>query len=72
MPGSAARVSVTIATVGDWSSPTIKSLSLLSRLALRTAASKLGDPGPPMQIMLIERGLAAYLKVNPEGSGWSG
>jgi hypothetical protein len=46
---------ITIAIVGDWTGPTIKSLSLLSRLALRTAAQKLGDLGYLVRFMLIER-----------------
>ena len=55
MPGSASRVPVIIVLVGDWTGPTIKSLSLLCRLALRTAVQRLSDLGYPVQIMLIER-----------------
>jgi uncharacterized protein (TIGR04141 family) len=55
MPGSASRVPVTIAVIGEWRKPTIKSLSLLCRLALRTALQRLGDLGYPAQIMLVER-----------------
>jgi uncharacterized protein (TIGR04141 family) len=55
MPGSASRVPVTIVIVGDWTSPTIKSLSLLCRLALRTAVQRLGDLGFPIHIMLVAR-----------------
>jgi uncharacterized protein (TIGR04141 family) len=55
MPGSASRVPLAIAIVGDWTSPTIKSLSLLCRLALRTAVQKLTDLGFPIHVMLIDR-----------------
>jgi uncharacterized protein (TIGR04141 family) len=55
MPGTASRVPVNIVIVGEWTNPTITSLSLLSRLALRTAVVRLGDLGFPIRIMLVSR-----------------
>jgi uncharacterized protein (TIGR04141 family) len=52
---SSSRLPVVIAIVGEWEHPTIKSLSLLSRLALRTAIQRLSDLGFPTQLMLIDR-----------------
>ena len=48
------RPPVILAIVGEWEEPTIKSLSLLSRLALRTAALRLRDLGFRVQLMLID------------------
>ncbi len=53
MPTSVVRLPVVLAIIGEWSSPAIKNLSLLSRLALRSASQKLRDLGFPVQIMLI-------------------
>ena len=59
MPTSVERLPVVLAIIGEWSSPAIKNLSLLSRLALRSASQKLRDLGFPVQIMLIGPDLAA-------------
>jgi uncharacterized protein (TIGR04141 family) len=48
------RPKVVFVIVGEWRNPTIQKLSLLSRLALRTAISRLSDLGFPVEIMLIE------------------
>jgi uncharacterized protein (TIGR04141 family) len=53
IPRSAARLPVTLAIVGEWKNPSVKSLSLLSRMALRSALQRLGDLGYPAHIMLI-------------------
>ena len=48
------RPKVVFVIVGEWENPSIQKLSLLSRLALRTAISRLSDLGFPVEIMLIE------------------
>jgi hypothetical protein len=52
--GSAFRLPVTLVIVGEWQNPTIKNLSLLSRMALRTAIQKLSDIGYQTRLMLID------------------
>ncbi len=49
------RLPVSFAIIGEWTNPAIRNLSLLSRIALRTATQKLTDLGFPAQIMLIGR-----------------
>jgi uncharacterized protein (TIGR04141 family) len=52
---SASRLPVILAIVGEWECPTIKNLSLLSRLTLRTAMQRLKDLGFSTQLMLIDQ-----------------
>lgn len=52
--GSAYRLPVTLVIVGEWQNPTIKNLSLLSRMALRTGIQKLSDIGYQTRLMLID------------------
>jgi len=54
MATSASRLPVILAIVGEWECPTIKNLSFLSRLALRTAIQRLQDSGISSQLMLID------------------
>jgi uncharacterized protein (TIGR04141 family) len=53
IPVSSSRIPVALAIVGEWNSPSVKSLSLLSCMALRSAIQKLGDLGYQTRIMLI-------------------
>lgn len=52
--GSGYRLPVTLVIVGEWRNPTIKNLSLLSRMALRTGIRQLSDIGYHTRLMLIE------------------
>jgi hypothetical protein len=54
MVGTAHRLPVTLAIVGEWRRPTIKNLSLLSRMALRTGIRHLSDIGYQTSLMLID------------------
>jgi uncharacterized protein (TIGR04141 family) len=56
MAGTAHRLPVTLAIVGEWRQPTIKNLSLLSRMALRTGIQRLSDIGYQTSLMLIDLG----------------
>jgi uncharacterized protein (TIGR04141 family) len=56
MAGPAQRLPVTLAIVGEWQRPTIKNLSLLSRMALRTGIQRLSDIGYQTSLMLIDPG----------------
>jgi hypothetical protein len=67
MPSSVVRLPVVLAIIGEWSSPAIKNLSLLSRLALRSASQKLRDLGFPVQIMLIGPNLAGGVPGKRQG-----
>lgn len=49
------RLPVVLAIVGEWQRPTIKDLSLLSLLALRTAIQKLSDLSFRTELMLIDQ-----------------
>jgi uncharacterized protein (TIGR04141 family) len=53
MATSAHRLPVTFAIIGVWQNPTIKNLSLLSRMALRTGTQRLSDLGYRTDLMLI-------------------
>ena len=48
------RLPVVLAIVGEWTKPTVKSLSLLCRLALKAAIQRLEDLGYAPVLMLIE------------------
>jgi uncharacterized protein (TIGR04141 family) len=52
MPGP--RLRIVLAIIGEWYWPTVASLSLLSRLALRTAIQRLEDLGFATELMLID------------------
>jgi uncharacterized protein (TIGR04141 family) len=52
MPGR--RLPIVLAIIGEWRRPTVASLSLLSRLALRTAIQRLEDLGFATELMLID------------------
>jgi hypothetical protein len=49
------RLPVVLAIVGEWQNPTIKNLSLLARMALRTGIQRLSDLGYRTEIMLIDK-----------------
>ena len=49
------RLPVVLAIVGEWQHPTVKSLSLLARMALRTAIQRLSDLGFRTELMLIDK-----------------
>jgi uncharacterized protein (TIGR04141 family) len=55
MATSAFRLPVVLAIVGEWQNPTIKNLSLLARMALRTGIQRLSDLGYRTEIMLIDK-----------------
>jgi uncharacterized protein (TIGR04141 family) len=52
--GSGYRLPITLVIVGEWRNPTIKNLSLLSRMALRTAIQRLSDIGYQTRLILID------------------
>lgn len=54
LSSSASRLPVVLAVVGEWERPTVKSLSLLSRLALRSGVQRLEDIGFSTELMLID------------------
>ncbi len=54
MAGPGQRFPVALAIIGEWEDPTIKSLSLLARLALRRAIRNLQDLSFPTELMLID------------------
>jgi uncharacterized protein (TIGR04141 family) len=66
---SAHRFPVTFAIIGVWQNPTIKNLSLLSRMALRTGMQRLSDLGYRTDLMLI--GQAGQLATLPNSAGRS-
>ncbi len=55
MATSPFRLPVVLAIVGEWQNPTIKNLSLLARMALRTSIQRLSDLGFRTELMLIDK-----------------
>lgn len=55
MATSPFRLPVVLAIVGEWQHPTIKNLSLLARMALRTGIQKLSDLGFRTELMLVDK-----------------
>jgi hypothetical protein len=64
MATSAHRLPVTLAIIGVWQNPTIKNLSLLSRMALRTGMQRLSDLGYRTELILIGHAGKATIQPN--------